>query len=406
MNYITFFVTLLSIFIIVLGGLLGGVRGVKRSAVLLGLIVVTFIIAWFLCPVFAKLITNAKVGEEPLIEYLRLSLTAQELPVSLISLIINTIVIMAEVIMFIASFLGILFFMWILPFNLIKLCFKKDKKKKNGKRKREKGDIAWGIVLGVLGGIIVAYTTFVPVTGLAHEIGKVSKIKMEGEPVVKLEKEYDVGKYIESPFGKVYDTTGAWLFKHIATTVDDDTGEKVNLSDNIDVVVVASEILDEAVKITNTDFSEGLNEENVSTLVESLTKMEESKESLSEEATEIFNEILVDLSSSLGEDLPISIPEDFDFSKVNFKEAADAIEVVYDYSQSEEPELTEEQVDTIVTAFADNMVIIEALGTEQLVELDDTSKGLVEEKLNEVIAKETLTQEQIDLIKGLLGINK
>jgi hypothetical protein len=80
--------------------------------------------------------------------------------------------------------------------------------------------------------------------------------------------------------------------------------------------------------------------------------------------------------------------------------------VVYDYSQSEEPELTEEQVDTIVTAFADNMVIIEALGTEQLVELDDNSKELVEDKLNEVIAEETLTQEQIDLIKGLLGINK
>jgi hypothetical protein len=241
---------------------------------------------------------------------------------------------------------------------------------------------------------------------LIYTNGIVNVSLNEGEPAFKLEKEYDVNEYLESPFGKIYDTTGAWLFKHIATTVDDGTGEKVNLSDNIDVVVVATEILDEAVKITNTDFSQGLNEENVSTLVESLTKMEESKDSLSEEATEIFNEILVDLSSSLGEELPISIPEDFDFSKVNFKEAADAIEVVYDYSQSEEPELTEEQVDTIVTAFADNMVIIEALGTEQLVELDDNSKELVENKLNEVIAEETLTQEQIDLIKGLLGINK
>ena len=404
MNYITFFVTLLSIFIIVLGGLLGGFRGVKRSAVLFGLVALSFIIAWLLCPVFAKLVANAKVNGEPLLESLRTSLTAQELPVSLISLVINTIVIMLEVVMFIATFLAVLFFMWVLPFNLLKLCFKKDKKKKKGKKKREKGDVIWGVVLGALCGIIVAYTTFVPVTGLAHEVGKVSKIKLEGEPAIKLEKAYDVNEYIESPFGKVYDTTGAWLFKHIATTVDDGTGEKVNLSDNIDVVVVAAEILDEAVKITNTDFSQGLNEENVSTLVESLTKMEESKGSLSEEATEIFNEILVDLSSSLGEELPITIPEDFDFSKVNFKEAADAIEVVYDYTQSEEPELTEEQVDTIVTAFADNMVIIEALGTEQLVELDETSKELVEEKLDEVIAEETLTQEQIDLIKGLLGI--
>lgn len=405
MNYITFFVTLLSIFIIVLGGLLGGVRGVKRSAVLFGLVAISFIVAWFLCPVFAELVANAKIGGEPLLESLRTALTAKELPVSLISLVINTIVIMLEVVMFIVTFLGLLFFMWVLPFNLIKLCFKNDKKKKKGKKKREKGDVVWGVVLGALCGIIVAYTTFVPVTGLAHEIGKVSKIKLEGEPIVKLEKEYDVNEYIESAFGKVYDTTGAWLFKHIATTVDDGTGQKVNLSDNVDVVVVATEILGEAVKITNADFSEGLNEENVSTLVESLTKMEESKDSLSEEATEIFNEILVDLSASLGEELPISIPEDFDFSKVNFKEAADAIEVVYDYSKSEEPELTEEQVDTIVTAFADNMVIIEALGTEQLVELDDTSKGLVEDKLNEVIAEETLTQEQIDVIKGLLGIS-
>ena len=414
MNLITFFVTLFSILIIVLGGLLGWYRGAKRSAVLLGLVAVTFVVAWFLCPLFAKLITSAKIevatGAEvesvTLIEYIHNTLTAQELPVSLVSLIVNTIVITAEVIMFITSFLGILFFMWILPFNLIKLCFKKDKKKKKGKKKREKGDIIGGILLGVLSGIIVAYTTFVPVTGLAHEIAKASKIKIEGEPAIKLEQSYDVNDYIQSPFGKLYDTTGSWLFKHIATTVDDNSGKKVNLSDNIDVVVVATEILDEAVKISNTDFSEGLNEENVSTLVESLTKMEESKDSLSEEATEIFNEILVDLSSSLGEELPISIPEDFDFSKVNFKEAADAIEVVYDYSKSEEPELTEEQVDTIVNAFADNMVIIEALGTEQLVELDDTSKDLVEEKLNDVIAEEKLTQEQIDLIKGLLGINK
>ena len=401
MNLITFFVTLFSVLIIVVGGLLGWYRGVKRSAILLGLVAVSFIASWFLCPLFAKLITNAKVGDVALIEYLRLELTAQELPVSLISLVINTIVIMAEVVMFIASFLGLLFFMYFVVFNIIKIFLKKRKKGK----KREKGDIAWGIVLGALCGVIVAYTTFVPLTGLAHEIGKVSKIKIEGEQVLELEKEYDVNKYIESPFGLVYDKTGAWLFKHIATTVDTGTGEKVNLSDNVDVVVVATEILDEAVKITQTDFSEGLNEDNVSTLVESLTKMEESKGSLSEEATQIFNEILVDLSSSLGEELPITIPEDFDFSKVNFKEAADAIEVVFDYSQSEEPELTEEQVDTIVTAFADNMVIIEALGTEQLVELDDTSKVLVEEKLNDVIAEETLTQEQIDLIKGLLGIS-
>ena len=401
MNYITFFVTLLSIFIIVLGAILGGKRGGKRSFVLFLLVAISFAAAWFLCPEFAKMVTNIEIEGEPLIEYLRLTLTAQELPVSLVSLIINTIVILAEVVMFIVTFLGLLLFMWLVPFNIIKLFFRKDKKK--GK-KRKKGGGFVGFILGELCGVIVAYTTFVPVTGLAHEVAKVSKIKLEGEPIVKLEKEYDVNEYIESPFGKFYDTTGAWLFKHIATTIDDGTGESVNLSDNIDVVVVATEILDEAVKITNTDFSEGLNEENVSTLVESLTKMEESKGSLSEEATEIFNEILIDLSSSLGEELPISIPEDFDFSKVNFKEAADAIEVVYDYSQSEEGELTEEQVDTIVTAFADNMVIIEALGTEQLVELDDNSKALVEDKLDEIVSEETLSQEQIDLIKGLLGI--
>ena len=400
-NLITTIITAISILAIVLGIVFGLIRGFKRSLIMLMLTAITFLIAWILCDAIAEAVLGIHIEEGvSLVDSLKATLSEQGLPFSVVRLVVNAIIIMLEIVVFVSIFSVLSFIMWILFFPIIKLIMFGSKNKEEQEPKTV-GDIIGGIALSLVSSIIFAYTVCAPLTGLAGEVAKISKINLNGEQVLPLERTYDVNEYLGTFFGKIYTSTGGLLYNHVAITVDIESGDQVYLSDNVDAVVAASDLLTEAQKIISADYSEGLNEDNVSVLVESLTKMEETKSALSESSVEIFNEVLIDLSATLGEDLPISVPEDFDFSQVNFQEAAEAIEVVYDYSQSDEESLTDEQVDVIVTAFADNMIIVESIQGQTLVQLDKASQDIVNEKLETI---DKLTEEQVALLKGLLGM--
>ncbi len=398
-NLITIIITIISAFSVLMGVITGIKRGFRRSLIMFILIAVVFAISWFTCGFVAKLVLGYKVEGQTLTNYFVNFFAEQGLPSSVVNLVVNTLIIAIEIMAFILVFLALLLVTATIIYPLAKLIFIK---KSNAKRHKTFKSTFAGIIFGILGGVIISYTVCVPVTGLAVEVAKVSKITLGGEQLLPLQESYDVNDYLDTFLGKVYNKTGNKLFWHIATTVDADSGKTYNLGENVDVIVAATDLLNEVQNIGEQDFSEGLNEQNVSALVESLNKMEQTKQSLSENSAEIFNEMLIDLSSSLGEELPIAVPEDFDFSQVNFTEAADAIEVVFDYSKEENAVLSDEEVDVIVTAFADNMIIMSSMQGQTLVTLDEESKSKVNEKLE---SSSDLTEEQIELLRGLLGMD-
>ena len=397
-NLVTLIVTIITAFSLLMGVITGIRRGFTRSLIMFILIAVAFAISWFACGFIAKLVLEYEVEGQTLANYLASNFAEQGFPSSVVSLVVNTVIIAIEIVAFIIVFLALLLVTSIIIYPILKLIF--IKKENRQRHKTVKSTLA-GIIFGILGAVIISYTVCVPVTGLAVEVAKISKITISGEQLLPLEESYDVNDYLESFLGDFYNKTGSKLFSHIATTVDVESGKTYNLGDNVDVLVAATDLLNEVQNIGEQDFSEGLNDQNVSALIESLNKMEQTKQGLSENSAEIFNEILVDLSSSLGEELPIAVPDDFDFSQVNFTEAADAIEVVFEYTKEENAVLSDEEVDVIVTAFTDNMVIMSSLQGQSLVVLDEESKTKVNEKLE---STSDLTQEQIDLLKGLLGM--
>ncbi len=398
-NIITIIVTIITAFSVLMGIITGIKRGFRRSLIMFILIAVAFAISWFACGFIAELVLKYEVEGQTLVNYLASNFAEQGFPSSVVSLVVNTVIIAIEIVAFIIVFLALLLVTSIVIYPILKLIF--IKKENRQRHKTVKSTLA-GIIFGILGGVVISYTVCVPVTGLAVEVAKISKITISGEQLLPLEESYDVNDYLESFLGDFYNKTGSKLFSHIATTVDVESGKTYNLGENVDVLVAATDLLNEVQNIGEQDFSEGLNDQNVSALIESLNKMEQTKQGLSENSAEIFNEILVDLSSSLGEELPIAVPDDFDFSQVNFTEAADAIEVVFEYTKEENAVLSDEEVDVIVTAFTDNMVIMSSLQGQSLVVLDEESKAKVNEKLENT---SDLTEEEIELLKGLLGIN-
>ncbi len=393
-NTITLIVTVITLGMMGLGILLGFIRGFSRTLIRLILIALSAVIAFFVCKGLGDTLATVQVEGQTFSQMLQeaISGSGAELPASVVKLISATIISVANVIAFVVVYVGLSAITWLVLFPILKLIFCKRKEKK-----KFVGRII-GMVLGLVGGFIASFAICAPITVLTEQVMALTEITINEEKLIPEEDVADIKGYLASPFGTMYAKIGDPIFYKLLIAKTED-GKEIHVEDTVGAIVAATEMVNEVQKVAELDFSEGLTAENVATIKDSFTKMEQIKNDLTETSVEIINDLVKDLSSVVGEELPIEIPEDFNFSEVNFEGVGNAIEVLYDYSESSEPSLDEEQVETIVDAVVSNKLLIDAMGENpELVTItDEATQSLIEDKVNALT--ELTEQEKNDILK-------
>lgn len=110
--------------------------------------------------------------------------------------------------------------------------------------------------------------------------------------------------------------------------------ETVTLDGQIDALVSTVKIANEVMKISNVDFSSGLNANNVNDVTDMLRNLQTIKESLDNESINTINQLVNTIASNITDEANIDL-SDFDLSTINFTTEANIIDEVYKASNSE-----------------------------------------------------------------------
>lgn len=250
-----------------------------------------------------------------------------------------------------------------------------------------------GVLVGLLNGICISYVVCVPITGLVVQLNKLASIEMNGEKLIDIDtSELGLDAYEDSTLGKIYVKTGSWFFELLTTDVDKD-GNKVSLEATTSAAVAVTGITNELQTLSEIDMSEGLNDDNVKQLKDSLTKIDEIKNDLSKDSKELINDVLSDF---IGE-AELDIPDDFDITEINFTAAGNAIESAYEYSKdtTKEPD-----IDTIVDGLAENLILLDTFGDDTIVTVEEKDK----EAFTTAIDSKDISAEDKDRLKKLFGL--
>ncbi|MBE7091213.1 MAG: hypothetical protein E7363_04795 [Clostridiales bacterium] len=260
MGIITIVVLALTALGLGFGALWGCGRGLRRATLRLGLVVFSIVLAILLRGVLTDILLDIKIDGEPINEMLAEAFSEGDLPESLQNLIMALIKSVIGMVGFIVLFIVLRLITWMIVYPICKIWVKKGPKiqeeevpyeqaVENGyegteeeyaltlakKKPRYKKRRGYGALVGLAQGIIIAFVTFSPLTGMLVQVDKISRIELQGEAVFELPEEVGITQYVESAPGKVYNTIGGWFFDSI-TTVKDEEGNKVSIGDAVDIV--------------------------------------------------------------------------------------------------------------------------------------------------------------------------
>ena len=116
---------------------------------------------------------DLELGDGTLKEMLAEAFTSgdMELPSSMINLIFTLIEIIIGIVAYFVAFIALRLVSWILLYPILKIFVKKGAKKRK----------AWGALIGMLQGVLVAFFICSPITGLLAQVGKLSTLEMDGK---------------------------------------------------------------------------------------------------------------------------------------------------------------------------------------------------------------------------------
>ena len=373
---------------IVLGLLLGLLRGFSRGLIRFVLIIASIVLAQILCKTFAQTVLSSLLGES-------LAFGESGMPEAVVAIVSGTILVLVEVVLFIAITVILLIITWIVVFPLLKLILRAFGKRKTGPSR------ILGAVFGVIGGVIVAFSIMVPFTGVVNQLDKVAKIELNGAPIIDVGDVKPFDDYVESTLGKFYLDTGKGVFATMTSFVDSN-GKTRTLEGSIQATVAMTGILNEFNTISSVDLNDGLNAESTATLVESLNKLEQLKADMGEEAKEIINEVFSEMLGSYTEDTDQDL-KSIDFYEMDFASVADAMEIIQAYKDAGAvTPMSDDDVTIVVGAFANNLEILDVVGRGTvLVDADDVTKAKITAEVNSCTELSQTDKEDIMKLYGI-----
>ncbi len=391
----------------VIGTLLGMFRGLNRSALRLGLVALSLVISFLVYAPITKAMINFNVGGFTINGYINeLFANMDAVPESFLSLVFSLVQILTGIIIFVLVFLAFKFLTWLVAFPILKIFVHREKKK----------NLLLGALIGLLQGVLVAVIICAPISGIISESEKIANIEIDGNTLVDLPEEINVNEYTDSAVAKFLDTTGGWVFDIVSTTTDS-AGRKVSITS---VCNTATALISVTNDITNAysslDNPEGeMSVETMKNVGDAFISVGTAIEELDDDSKVLVNDLISDVkdiaSSALGE-LPPELEtmiDNIDVEELKIKSAGEALNAMAKYvedgyaNDGTAPNLTQEDVDDIVNGIADNMFILDMLGTNDmtLMEIDDVNA----DKFKTAIDNANLTQEEMDTLLSIFGLN-
>ncbi len=392
---------------IVIGFLLGLLRGRNRAILRFFLVAGCAVGAFFLKDVIINTVMGVKIEGQTL-EQMFIGMLGEQIPEFAMVLITSLIKVILGLVVFLVLFLAMQFITWVPIFPILKIFVKKGLKK---------GSLFGGIV-GILQGVLVAFVICSPITGAITQVDKISKLTIQGETVGQMAQLPDMSGYLNSSIYKIYNKTGSWFFDAI-TTYKDQNGNDITLDETIDAADTLTSILGEIENIQ--EHLEELGKEHEKEMTEgdilreiagSMSNIHGAINSTSDGGKHVITQLIdgvKDMIPDVGEgdtgtsDKIAQVLENFDINELKLDTGASALEGIAMYlDEKEDPtiEVPEGTAENIVVGLADNSFIFEVLGDEQIVDMDEEH----DEIFREAIINADVDQEAKDKIATLLGI--
>lgn len=446
-NYIIVAITLLTFVPIVIGLLLGLMRGSRRALTRLILVLLCIVAAFLLCGTVTEKAVEIDIskyvgGEAPVtaVDYLVTMLGEEMQDVS--EMIVPIAMILIKIVVFLLLFLVLLFLTWLIIFPILKIFIRpRTVKNDRGEVVKKKKHSLLGAVFGIIEGAAVALVLCIVLNGVLANFNSIlalsngvndimQEIQSSQPQAMAAEGEGEgsdgtsegpmagidlssiqalLDEYNESGLGKLYNGIGTEPFNWLAQikTADDET---ITLNGQLEALNGIVDIAKEFVQIKNVDFTDfytGADGEDspVKKLTNILTNVENIKKGLSEEASKTVTKLLKMLGTKLGIDIDKYYNVDLAKEAKAFGKLSEYKD--YDFTNKSEEEIKEAAKD-IVSALVDSDLIMDALSDMEI----DLGNGLNKEQrdeidkvLDDLIADDTLTQEQVDRLRDIFKLN-
>jgi hypothetical protein len=353
------------------GALFGMMRGRNRSILRIILIVICGVAALLLKDMIAGIILDTEIGKE-----LTSGITEGLGEMEALSSVLATFVrIMLGFVVYLLLFFVLQFVSWMILYPICKIFVKKDgvrkakkeaalnpqdnqgKTKIKGKKKRGIGSL-----IGLGQGLVVAFFICAPLTGVAFQaynillpVNELMNSTGNGEQSAYLEEDIDsvtqysttfeapgmggassgnssaddeskemlnkiidiLGGFVESAPAKAFNSVGGW-YANIVTT---DKESDVSLENIAEVVKTTSTVANESTNLMKLlkDFDPQAEDatNTVRAIGDSLIKIGNTIDTMSQEGTKIMNDILADIESMITENIGPEDSDDF-FSHFNW----------------------------------------------------------------------------------------
>ena len=411
---ITTVVTVLTIAPIVLGFLLGLLRGRNRSilrfVLVIGCAVAAFFVKDAIVPIVLKLNINGETVEQMVMGIINES---GQIPAALNALVLGVVKVIIGLVVFLVLFIVLQLLTWLIVFPILKIFVRKGAKK---------GALFGGIV-GIIQGVVVAFVLCAPVTGAVTTINKVAKMEIGGKTVAEQLELPEFDSYINSTFGQVYSSTGSWFFDAI-TTYTDEEGKEITLDSTVQAADTGVKVLQEVNKIQetikelNNPESEKSQADSLRDIAASLSNMGTAISETSDGGKEVLQQLITSVGemvdqgsgegSSVGSETSNKVNEalsKLDIETIDLESMSNAISGIADYvdkAQGVTEEVPEQAKEDIVNALVDHKDLVGALveGDGPLVTLADEDVADFEEEINK---RSELTEDEKNQILQLLG---
>lgn len=390
MEIITLVIIALSILSIGLGLLLGLFRGFGNSLLRLALIVACIIFAFIFKGTLTNFILNYKINDVTIEATIIQSIPEEYRNVS--EIIIPILKILAGIIAFLIIFIVLQIITYIV-FKILKIFINKIGKKNK----------LFGLIVGGVQGVLVALTLCVPLSGLINNVNKISNTKVydnekkEDVCLIDLSKfdestNLGLNKYPSSDIGKIYINNFDFLFKMLSSTTNANN-EKITLDGQIDALVSTVKIANEVMKISNVDFSSGLNANNVSDVTDMLRNLQTIKDSLDDESINTINQLVNTIANNISDEANVDL-SDFDLGTINFNTEANVIDEVYKASSSEN--IDDVDFTDLINNLKDSTLILPLVSSSDVVvDVNDTKKEEIKGTIDSLSDCDEKTKEDL-----------
>ncbi len=398
---------------VVLGGLLGLLRGSKRAFLRLLLLAVCFLVAYSACGGLSDKVMSMAIKDGKTIEvFLKESFTGED-GEAIVDIMMPILTALVKLMCFMILFGACQLVSWLIIFPILKLILRPIL------RKKIRGRLL-GFVIGLVGGAVVAFAMFVPTNGLYVDLGKIANIDLSNavgtnedgtaqtnsvtEALDKI-KATGIADYEKTDVCKFYTGIGGSFYEKL-TTVTTAEGKETKLSVQIDALAATATFANKTIALQNVMTEDGkVNTDTIRDFAQAISELDE----LTPEVKEAMNNMVKTVVGTLGDDIPDAV-KNLDIENLDYKNESALLVDVADIADTvaEDGNLDNVDVESVVENLSKSTVVLPALA-ETSVKVPDNED--LKQKANDAIAKleaktgdEAVDEKTIEQLKLIFGL--